>query len=400
MGQRADLQLSADFTPASAVTWVSSHHEHTTEAGNILQPGLWDQYINIGSGFPWQDASSGSVNGSTAEGTTFIDKPTSSTNTTLTLLASAEVNSWQNVPPPPPYWSVGYYSGLARLEFTVSQPTTLTLDVTASGEVRGESQHFPVLPIVPPNGFSGGSGWWYDPPLALGFDFQMAGGSLFTDILTLPVGIDGDGMFEVEVGNQSLGQFAEGTRVDFRQILGGNGVPAFRIVGIDPAVDSTDAMVFPVQLAFDTPTADFTMTPVLWRKVGTTCADVALCPQCPALELAPVGQAIEGNLNFAIGVDHGPANGIAAFFVGLGSASPAPLPLFCGSVVLPLQNAVVDIGATALTGSAACDGSGSVPLPLVPVPSLLGAFLTVQAITICPAGGLGLTHGIEFAVGS
>jgi hypothetical protein len=258
---------------------------------------------------------------------------------------------------------------------------------------------FPILPIAP-HVFSGASGLWYDPPLALGFDFVQTGSSLFTEIVSLPVGIDGDGMFEVEVGTQSLGQFAAGSGVDFRQILGGNGVAAFRIVGIDPAVDSTDAAVFPVQLAFDTPTAEFTMIPVLWRKVGTTCSDQAICAQCSALALTPVGAAINGNLNFGFAIDNGPTNGLAACYLGFGSASPSPLPLLCGAVVLPLQNGVHFFGTTTLLGTSSCDGAGSVPLPLVPVPSLLGVFLTVQALTLCPGGGLGLTHGIEFAIGS
>jgi len=34
------------------------------------------------------------------------------------------------------------------------------------------------------------------------------------------------------------------------------------------------------------------------------------------------------------------------------------------------------------------------------VPPLFGLFLTMQAVTLCPAGGLGLTHAIEFPVGS
>ncbi|MBL9078420.1 MAG: hypothetical protein JNL08_12995 [Planctomycetes bacterium] len=404
LGQRADFQLIADFSAAAAVSWTSISHSHSTRAGYLPSwvPAPTTGYWSVANVLPWSDSSFRSAFGQNAEGTTSIAfVPTSAAGAALTYLASAEVNSVQVLYPPIAIGTMpfGYYRFRSTLEFQVAQPMAVDLDVAASGDIRGESQHFPLLPIALPGEFAGHSGWWYDPPLALGFDFQQSGGSLFTDILELPVGIDGDGLFEVEVGGQSLGQFAAGARVDFVQLLG-HGVAAFRIAGIDPAVDATDAAVFPVRLAFDTPTARFTMTPVTWRKVGGNCTDPTVCPQCPALELAPTGSAVEGNLNFGLGIDHGPAGGLAAFFVGLGSASTTPVPLFCGSVVLPLQNAFFDVGAVALVGTSSCDGAGSVPLPLVPVPSLLGQFLTVQALTICPAGGLGLTHGIEFAIGS
>lgn len=271
----------------------------------------------------------------------------------------------------------------------MAQPTADERQATEARKAQGDFRY---------TALGAPTGRWFDPPLALGYDFQQTGGSLFTDILTLPIGIDGDGQFEVLVGSQSLGQFAEGTGVNFVQLLG-NGVPAFRIVGIDPGADATDATAFPVQLAFDTPTADFTMTPVTWRAVGTACSD-AVCPQCPTTTLAPIGDALEGNLAFALGLQNGPTNGFAGFFLGFGSASPTPIPLWCGDVLLPPLNGIHHVGAAALAGVATCDGAGSVPLPLVPTPPLFGIFLTVQAVTLCPQNGLGLTPAIEFPVGS
>jgi len=283
---------------------------------------------------------------------------------------------------------------------TVPSAQAMQLTVTSSSEVMGAQQPFPLLPNVGSTGFVyAATGNWFDPPLALGYEFQQTGSSLFTDILSLPVGIDGDGLFEVQVGSQSLGQFAAGTRVDFRQLLGGNGVPAFRILGIEPAVDSADVGAFPVKLAFATATADFTMTPVLWRKVGTSCAD-PVCPGCATTSLAPVGTAVEGNLNFGLAISNGPANGIAACSIGVGPAAPTPLPLFCGEVHFSLQFPIIDMGAALLPGSATCDGAGSFAVPLPTTASLFGQFLTAQALTLCPAGGFGLTHGIEFAVGN
>jgi len=288
------------------------------------------------------------------------------------------------------------------LQFDVTQATTLTISGSLDGSLQGATQTFPLLPTS--TGTTGQAsfvncptGQWVDPPLALGFDFQQTGSSLFTHILALPVGIDGDGLFEVFVGSQSLGQFAAGAGVDFVQ-LHGSAVASFRIVGIDPAVDATNNLAFPVKLAFDTPTADFTMTPVTWRNVGAACSE-AVCLQCPATTLQPVGDALEGNLNFALAISNAEAGSLAGIFVGLGTAS-APAPLWCGSFLVPLQNAWFTLGIVSLQGTSGCDGAGSIAAPLVPTPSLFGLFLTVQAATLCPAGGFGLTPALEFPVGN
>ncbi|MCB9877866.1 MAG: hypothetical protein H6835_09720 [Planctomycetes bacterium] len=262
---------------------------------------------------------------------------------------------------------------------------------------QGASQDFPVLPTDGVSLFrNGGSASWVDPPLALGYDFEQVGGSLFTQIMSLPVGIDGDGMFEVLVGNQSLGEFAEGASVDFVQLLG-TGVSSFRIAGIDPAKDATDVAAFPVQLAFDTPIADFSMTPLRWRSLGSSCTDAA-CGSCPTTALTPSGEALAGNANFGMSIDNAPANSVSATFASLGTASPSPIPLFCGDVLL--SSPVLNLGIALLAGNAGCDGSGSLAVPLPNQPGVFGTFVTAQAITLCPSGGMGLTNAIEFPVGS
>jgi hypothetical protein len=287
-----------------------------------------------------------------------------------------------------------------NIVFTVSQPCLARLRFNSGGPDPGQAQGLPDHPCAyqyPTFQFCNGrTGRWFDPPLAIGYDFQQTGSSLFTDILALPVGIDGDGLFEVQVGNQSLGQFAQGTGVSFVQLLG-NGVPSFRIVGIDPAKDSTDVEAFPVKLAFNTPTADFTMTPVLWRKVGSSCSE-AVCTACPATTLAPIGDALAGNAGFGMSLQNGPANGIAAWFVGIGPTLPTPLPALCGAVYMPFP--WIDVGVALLPGAGTCDGAASIPVPLPAGPSVVGTFVTAQSVFICPQGGLGLSHGIEFAVGS
>jgi hypothetical protein len=198
-----------------------------------------------------------------------------------------------------PYGWNGLGAGSSLLSHViVTLPFGANVSLTGSLTIgpSGFSQQFPTFP----NGgfgifFGVFSGRWFDPPLALGYDFEMTSGSKFTDVLTLPVGIDGDGLFEILVGGTSLGQFAEGSRVDFATLVGGGGVSAFRIVGIDPAADASDALAFPIQLAFDTATADFRMTPVTWRTVGSACYDAVGCPGCAATSLAPSGDSLVGN---------------------------------------------------------------------------------------------------------
>jgi hypothetical protein len=98
---------------------------------------------------------------------------------------------------------------------------------------------------------------WADPQLAKAYVYQMSGGSLFTQILNFPKGFAAK--FNVLVNGVDLGGFGPGDQVDFAQLLG-KGVSSFEITGIDPGVDPSSSVAFPVQLAFDTPTASFTMT--------------------------------------------------------------------------------------------------------------------------------------------
>jgi hypothetical protein len=95
---------------------------------------------------------------------------------------------------------------------------------------------------------------WFDPPATDGYFYEMTGGSLFTSILGFPTGFTSP--FEVYSGGSYLGSFSPGDTLSFS----GGGVSSFTIKGIDPTVDSGDPLAFPLQLEFNTPTADFTMT--------------------------------------------------------------------------------------------------------------------------------------------
>jgi hypothetical protein len=98
---------------------------------------------------------------------------------------------------------------------------------------------------------------WVDPQLAKAYVYQMSGGSFFTQILNFPTGFAAK--FNVLVNGVDLGAFGPGDQVDFVKLLG-KGVSSFEITGIDPGVDPSSSVAFPVQLVFDTPTASFTMT--------------------------------------------------------------------------------------------------------------------------------------------
>ena len=57
------------------------------------------------------------------------------------------------------------------------------------------------------------------------------------------------------------GTFQAGQSVDFVALCG-QGVSSFEITGIDPMFDPTDVEAFPIELAFNTPTADFIAAPI------------------------------------------------------------------------------------------------------------------------------------------
>jgi hypothetical protein len=146
--------------------------------------------------------------------------------------------------------------------------TALAFDARFTFEDALESvglvQQNPVLPDANGSGvplFTGApSGNWFDPPATDGFKFDMTGTSKFTDILSLPVDIDTDGQFTLVAEGQTLGSFAAGASVNFVDLLG-HAVTSFTVLGIDPVVNAESPTAFPIQLAFDTATADFTMTP-------------------------------------------------------------------------------------------------------------------------------------------
>ena len=142
---------------------------------------------------------------------------------------------------------------------TETKATTFadSIGFTNLGIAPGAFQNFP---LVSPNfSFSNvPSRRWFDPPTATEFAFQMTDTSLFTEIMNLPTGFDAP--FEVLTDNTSLGFFTPDQSVNFTQLIG-HGVSSFAVRNITPGVDPASQTAFPIQLAFNTETASFTMSP-------------------------------------------------------------------------------------------------------------------------------------------
>jgi hypothetical protein len=91
------------------------------------------------------------------------------------------------------------------------------------------------------------SGSWFDPLSASTFTYTMLSDSDFTEILGFPSGFQA---FEVFVGGVDEGSFVSGDTFEFP-----TGTTSFAISGLSPIGEP-----FPLQLAFNTPTASFDVT--------------------------------------------------------------------------------------------------------------------------------------------
>jgi hypothetical protein len=135
-----------------------------------------------------------------------------------------------------------------------SVDTTFTNMVTAPGAL----QWGPLVP-GPGGSFHQVPHGWMDPSMAEGYTFTATGDGLFKNILAFPDGIAGT--YYVATEGVTYGPFAPSESVDF-QNLRGHGVSSFVLTGIQPFVDATSQMAFPIMLDFTTPAMDFTMIPV------------------------------------------------------------------------------------------------------------------------------------------
>lgn len=137
----------------------------------------------------------------------------------------------------------------------------------APGGPTGGSQSTALMPTDPqPRPEDGawvfddvtGTGRWFDPPAASGYEYAVTDGlSNFVSVI-LPAGIgDADNMFVIEDAVNGSTILAGGASHTFAVP-----VDAFTVTGIDPTVDGGDPMAFPTFLQFDQLTVSFTQTPI------------------------------------------------------------------------------------------------------------------------------------------
>lgn len=173
--------------------------------------------------------------------------------------------------PPPDLVDFDTLRRLSGLGYFVDPPGFLTFNavVIAFGE-SGSGPLAPVLPVAQttnPDGtvvwhFANGVdlcvvGCWVDPLISNAFTYDVVGPGHFTAITGFPTGFQFD--LEVSVGGTSLGSFGPGDSVDFSGFPGG-GVTSFTVSGISPAADVGDPTSFPLQVALDSASTQFTMT--------------------------------------------------------------------------------------------------------------------------------------------
>jgi hypothetical protein len=118
---------------------------------------------------------------------------------------------------------------------------------------------------VPPNAydadaqaasfFAAQSNDWFELVGAGRVLFETTDGSLFTGITSLPVGIDVDDVFSVEVGGVDQGTFSGGDGIEF-----GAGAASFVVSQIELSAGLPPPAAFPIQLAFDSDGASFDAT--------------------------------------------------------------------------------------------------------------------------------------------
>jgi hypothetical protein len=135
----------------------------------------------------------------------------------------------------------------------------------------GTTQLLPILPnlvVADPN-IPGGvrfvfnnvtGGQWFDPPGTYGFDYNALGGSSFSAIV-LPTGYS---PFTIMYGAgfaNTLGTFNGGTIIDFVSLLGSS-LNSFRVLDINPTVNSDNPNAFPTFINFVGSTGSFEMIPL------------------------------------------------------------------------------------------------------------------------------------------
>ena len=191
--------------------------------------------------------------------------------------------------------------------FTVTAPTDYTVNATTNSctgyggsPCAGLSQDVPYLANSGGCGsgcvfefvLGGGLSGWFDPPLAHGYAFTATGQAKFTQIVNFPFGIDKDGQFIIRTGGQTLGTFTVGQSVDFVALTGA-AVASFELLGLDPMVDDTSQIAFPIELAFDSVPSAFSMAPIDMIPPSPFCFGDGTGGTCPCNNTGSTGRGCD-----------------------------------------------------------------------------------------------------------
>lgn len=247
----ANVQNFVNFTVVGTAETITGFLNSGTTSGQSAGWGVGFNKILAGGGFV-----AGSI-GATQPGSMGTLKLDPGTYTAYTSYGSTGSRGQVCAGTAPCFWN-----NQQNADYQLTFPN-LTI---ASGF---DAQH-PVVPAPIPGSagfrFSAAHSYqWFDPVVAAGYDFQTTDGSKFTQITGLPTGFADP--FEIVADGVSLGLFGSDDGIDFVRMLG-HGVSAFEIRGINPGIDPGSPTAFPIALAFDHESVDFTMTPAARREVG------------------------------------------------------------------------------------------------------------------------------------
>ncbi len=143
---------------------------------------------------------------------------------------------------------------------TDGTPATFLFAFGGVGGVEpGSDPENPILPFVPAPGQYEFPApiprRWYDPPMADGFEYELFGGALFTQVGTPPPSF-GFGPVNLMIGGSLIAVLNAGDLFDLTPFA----TSIFRLVGINPDVDAADPTAFPTFLDWSGVATSLTMT--------------------------------------------------------------------------------------------------------------------------------------------
>ena len=120
------------------------------------------------------------------------------------------------------------------------------------------------------------------------------------------------------------------------------------------------------------------------------------CPPCMP-EASLRGLPTLPSRCFGVRLDNAPTNGRAVLMLNIGGPCPTiPIAGLCGPLYIGAPNWFSPMMPITPTGAGLCDGSAFFSLPIPNNYFLCGLEICAQWLTLCPAGGLGISNGVHF----